>query len=255
MTITSSGKTTLSDIIVVNSWDQISRSYIFSNDIIITPIGNISRDESLPIALIENAREKQLWEYISIGIDIRNRVWVRSLSEGNSQIWILTMEKFIPIRNINTKIVSATIDGSRSVLILDFVGAKTLLLNFDLSMEKEITTISSTQLISVVPGDIWKIQTNTGTMEIKWEKFIEDIRFTNSVDISPKIRIGYISKLDTNKLLLANFPINDSLLIMIDRSTWSSRVLRRWLDIQSMFFYEKKAAYIDISGNIYTIEL
>lgn len=255
LTITASGKTTLSDVVIVNSWDQVTRSYIFHDDITLTPMGNITRDESLSMSLIENARAQQWWEYSSIGTDIRNRTWVLKQWEENSQIWILTTEKFTPIRNINTQILSASIDASRSVLILNLVGSKTLLLTIDLSLEKEITTMASTQIVSIIPGDVWKIQTNTGTLEIKWERLIEDIRFTNSIDISPRIRIGYISKIDTKKLSLANLPITDSVLIQIDRSKGDSVILRRGLEIQSMFFYNKKPAYIDTSGNIYTIDL
>jgi hypothetical protein len=253
LTITASWKTTIFDDISINAWDQLVRSYSMNNDIIITPVGNINRNESLSQSLVENAISQNWWEFEMIGTDIRNRVWVIKKWIPTSQIWIINSEKFIPIRNIATTFFSGSIDETRSVLLLNLAGSKILLLAVDLSSEKEINTMSSVQIVSVIPGDIWKIQTNTGTLEFKWEKISDDIRFTNSIDLDSHIRIGYISKSDSLKLSLGNFPTTDSVLIQVDRLTGESVVLRRGFDLRSFFYYNGMAAYIDTAGNIYTI--
>ena len=83
---------------------------------------------------------------------------------------------------------------------------------------------------------------------------MEDIRFTNSISLSPEIRIGYIDKKDTKKLSIANLPLTESVLIRLDRTTGEGVVLRRGFDIRTLFFYNNKPAYIDTSENIYLIE-
>ncbi len=252
LTLTASGKTTLTDVVLINSGDEILKSYVFNDDIVLVPVWNTIKDESIPISYINHAVSQGWWEFIPIGTDIKNRVWVIKKWNESSQIGFLSMERFVSIRSIPHEIVWASIDSSLSVLIFQLNGNRMLLISIDLSHEKEISIIPN--IISIVPGEIWKIQTNTGTMELKWDTFISDIRFTNSIDLSPQIRIGYIDKKDTKKLSIANLPANESVLIRLDRTTGSSVVLRRNIDIRILFFYGGKPAYVDISGNIYTIE-
>ncbi len=54
--LTASGKTTISDNIIINSGEDISRNYILSDDILIVPIKTLFIDNALPISLVENAR-------------------------------------------------------------------------------------------------------------------------------------------------------------------------------------------------------
>ena len=123
----------------------------------------------------------------------------------------------------------------------------------DLTNEKEVSLPSDMDIVSVIPGDTWRFLTHSGTFELKGDRLVEDIRFTNSIDISPRIRIGYIDKKDTTKLSLGNFPLTDSLIIRLDRVTGESVVLRRGIDIRTLFYYNGAPAYIDLSGKIYTI--
>lgn len=52
-------------------------------------------------------------------------------------------------------------------------------------------------------------------------------RFTDYIDITDRYRIGYISKDDTEKLELSNFPTNESVFIRVDRDTGRSKVIAR----------------------------
>ena len=130
----------------------------------------------------------------------------------------------MPIRNISTPIVSTTIDISRSVVIISLTSGRTLLIPTDLSGEQEITTPSA-RISSVVSGNLWKILTSSGSYELSGDRIIEDIRFSDSIDISPQIRLGYIDKNDTTKLALANLPLGESLVIRLDRSTGESTIV------------------------------
>ena len=135
------------------------------------------------------------------------------------QVGILSNERFVPIRNISTPILRAYMDMTRSVVIFDLTSSRTLLIPTDLSGEQEIATTHDRPIISVVPGTPWKIRTSSGSYELSGERLIEDIRFSDSIDISPQIRLGYIDRDDTTKLKLANLPLGESLLIRLDRST------------------------------------
>ncbi len=253
LTLTSSGKTSISDTIIVNSSEQIIKSYLLTDDIIITPVWSIVRDESLAISLMDNATVQKWWDFTMIGTDIKHRVWVIKNGDTVSQIWFLSSERFSPIRSIRVAIQSASLGASKSVLILNLAGSRTLLLPIDISSEREIATMPNVHIISVVPADTWRIQTNSGTLELRWDSLTYDIRFTNSIDISPQVRIGYIDKKDTKKLSLANLPLTHSVLVRLDRGTGMSVIVRNGLDIESLFFYNGIPAYLDRAGLIFTL--
>lgn len=254
LTLTASWKTSLSDSISINTGDQIVRSYTLSDELIFTPVWSISKDDTVGRALIDNALSQKWWEFTLIGTDIKNRVWVMKKWESTTDIGILTPEWFSSSRNISAPIISQTIDTSQSVLMLGLAGDKSLYISVvNPKNEIELPTTLHMNIVSVIPGDSWRILTSSGTFELKWDRLVQDIRFTNSIDISPQIRIGYIDKRDTTKLSLGNFPLTDSLLIRLDRVTGQSIVLRRGIDIRTLFYYDGVPAYIDLSGKIYTI--
>lgn len=254
LSLTSSGKAIISDTILVNMGEKISKVYHFENDISFAPVGTIHRDEELGTSLVENAKKQNLWDFTLIGTDIQNRIWVRRSWEKSTQIGILSVERFTPIRSIITPIVNASLDESRSVLVFDLASSRTLLLPITLEGEREIPTISWIRVVTLASGDIWKIRTDSGSMDIKNDRLIEDIRFTDAIDLSNQIRIWYIDKNDIAKLSLGNFPSTTSILIRLNRATGESVVLRTGFDIRALFFYQKKPAYFDDSGNIFIIE-
>ena len=124
LTLVSSGQTDVSDIILVNTADQLTRSYGFTRDITLQSVGNIS----------------------------------------------------------------------------------------------EIGNTSS--------GSTWHLRTETGSFTAHGDEYNEDIRFTDAIDLTPEIRLGYIDKNDTTKLSIGNFAIGNSVLVRLDRETGESRVVR-----------------------------
>ncbi len=106
LTLMSSGKTTLTDAIILNTGDKITRSYTFTDDIITTLAGKIIQDDSQIVSMIDNARIKNIGEFTPVGMDIMSRIWVKRLVGNSTQIGILSPERFIPVRSIITPILS-----------------------------------------------------------------------------------------------------------------------------------------------------
>ncbi len=52
-------------------------------------------------------------------------------------------------------------------------------------------------------------------------------RFTDWLDISDRVRIGYISADDTKKLQLSNMNLGQSVLILLDRYTGQSSIIQQ----------------------------
>lgn len=70
LTLTSIGKATLTDIIVIDTGDKVTRSYVLTHDIIITPTGTITQNDSQITEIIRNAKDKKIGEFTPVGIDI-----------------------------------------------------------------------------------------------------------------------------------------------------------------------------------------
>lgn len=70
-------------------------------------------------------------------------------------------------------------------------------------------------------------------------------RFTDYIDISPSLRIGYIAASDTEKLTLQNLKNDTSYIVSLDRDTGISKVLKTGMTIQGFLFHEEKPAFLD----------
>ncbi len=75
------------------------------------------------------------------------------------------------------------------------------------------------------------MRTETGSFVIDSDKITEDIRFTDAIDLTPEIRLGYIDKNDTAKLSIGNFVPNQSVLVRLDRTTGEGVTVRKGIDI------------------------
>ncbi len=129
----------------------------------------------------------------------------------------------------------------------------TLVMTTDLVHDAEIPlgNIDS----AVWDQDIWKIKTPDSVFSYENNQLKENPRFTDFLDVSSNIRIGYISANDTNKLSLSNFPIGTSILIILDRTTGESYIVRKGLDISELCFSHGNPAWIDQNGKISIISL
>lgn len=64
---------------------------------------------------------------------------------------------------------------------------------------------------------------------------MQNARFTDFIDLSDQYRIGYISKNDTKKLTLANYPKNVSRLLLLNRSDATIIPIDTNIDIEGIF--------------------
>ncbi len=81
--------------------------------------------------------------------------------------------------------------------------------------------------LDISSGSLWHTRTDTGSYTTRNNVLIEDIRFTDAIDLSPDIRLGYIDRDDTAKLSLGNFPLGQSVLLRLDRTTGESTIVRK----------------------------
>ena len=86
---------------------------------------------------------------------------------------------------------------------------------------------NSIDMNSISSGSTWHTRTETGSLVAMGENETEDIRFTDAIDLTPEIRLGYIDQKDTAKLSLGNFSLGQSVLIRLDRTTGESVVVRK----------------------------
>lgn len=103
-------------------------------------------------------------------------------------------------------------------------------------------------------GSTWHIRTSSGSSVLQWEDLIEDIRFTDAIDLDNSIRLGYIDATDSKKLSLGNFPLGQSVLIRLNRITGESVVVREGIDVRAFVYYDQHPAYMDSVGNIFLIQ-
>ena len=255
LTLTSNGKTTITDHFVVNTGNKITKSYTFYDDAIFTRTGTLLHENVNIQALLDDAKSQGVGDFTSIGVDIKGRLWVSRTLGTLTQIGILSSERFTLLRNIVTPVSSVTLDTAGSFLVIRLAWSETMLISIDLSEEKQVSLPDSSRIVSVIPGDIWKVRTDSGSVTLQDDRITTDIRFTDSIDISPEIRLGYIDKNDNQRLSLGNFPLGESVLIRLDRATGESHVVRTGMDIQFFLFYHERPAYADGAGTVFTIDI
>ena len=250
--MSASWKSLIEDSIILNAGEKVTRQYVMHDDFSFTkvttlPSSNLETDSSL-------YNSGNIVTIIPVGVDIDGKIWARRSVESISQLGIFSSWQFTPVQNLASPIRDIVLDTSHSVLVAKIGTSDYVFFPVDGSSQKQVSFDRDITITGVVPGKNWSFRTQTGSWSLVWTRLIEDIRFTDSIDISPSIRLGYISRDDNQKLSLGNFPTGESLLIRLDRTTGESSIVRRWTDISMFFYYKNMPAYTDWQGNIYTIE-
>ena len=253
LNINSSWKTAIEDSIILSAWENIKRQYQMYDDFVFTKTSTIPSTTTLD-SIFSEYNSQNAMTLFPIGIDINNKIWAKRDTWNISQIGTFASWQFTPIRNLMRHIGDLELDSSRSILIAKISDTGYIFFPVDSSSEKQVSFDSDISIKGVVSGKNWSFRTQTGSWILSWNRVMEDIRFTDSIDISPSIRLGYIGRYDSQKLSLGNFPTGESLLIRLDRTTWDSSIVRRWVDINMFFYYKNMPSYIDEQGNIFSIE-
>lgn len=102
------------------------------------------------------------------------------------------------------------------------------------------------ETVTLVNSDnFWKIRTKKNVYTFENGDWRKNPRFTDYIDISPSLRIGYIAASDTEKIALQNLKQDTSYIISLDRDTGTSKILKTGITIQGFFFHEGKPAFLD----------
>ena len=174
----------------------------------------------------------------------------RALSYSQDCITECRISPILPAR------YTLTLTSSGSITLRDDISIDTgneLYRAYTLIRDISFNRIDSPDLSSVASWSTWHIRTETGSSIGDGENRIEDIRFTDAIDLSSGIRLGYIDQKDTKKLSLANLPLGQSILVRLDRNTGESSIVRTGMDIWAFILYRGLPAYMDSRWGIFAI--
>lgn len=100
-----------------------------------------------------------------------------------------------------------------------------------------------------------KIRTENGVYTDQNGNWKKNPRFSDYIDVSDTLRIGYIDVSDTDMLSLQGFPSDRSVLVYLDRTTNTAFLLKNGLDILGFTSLQGEKALVTKDGKIYTLTL
>jgi hypothetical protein len=113
--------------------------------------------------------------------------------------------------------------------------------------------LSDVVAVAELEPNLLKIRTKTSVFTFDGQNLIENPRFTDFVDLSPTLRLGYIDKNDRQKLALGNFGTDVSVLVLLDRSTGTSTLLRKDISLETLFLKDDTPVFLDANGKIFSL--
>ncbi len=175
----------------------------------------------------------------------------RALSYSQECITRCVIAPILPARYVLTLVSSGQTDISDTLIINT---ADRLTRSYSFTRDITFSLVGNiSSIVDISSWSTWHTHTETGSWVTDGEKEIEDIRFTDAIDLTSDIRLGYIDQRDTMKLSIGNFAQGQSVLSRLDRTTGETIVVRKWLDIWAFLLYKNTPAYMSSIGDIYTI--
>jgi hypothetical protein len=252
LTITSTGKVTIHDELEIQVWESLQRSYTLHHDLVLQELQKTKVDTTLWVSLIENANSHLDGIFSLVGIGNNNKIYALRKKWNQSQLGTIFPDKFVPMRTLPTWIDRMKIDLTGKFFVAPLRDGWASIFALDMSREIEIPILPYSV---VFMNNIWKMQTQWGVYIFDGEGMQENPRFTDFLDISPSKRLGYIAANDTNRLSLSNFAPWESVLVLLDRTNGQNYVIKRWVDIQTLFLEWSMPVYVDSSGKVWEILL
>ena len=194
-------------------------------------------DTILEQSLLDNANTHFWWKYWHIGTTSSwDYLTLREVGDISS-IGITTVEWFQSIQQLPFFPMNIWLDSSRRYIIIDRSEDDRFISSID-GNDTIVFPIDGT--INIIDSDRsnWKVQTDHGVYMHEWWRWKKNPRFTDYIDISDTLRVGYIDKKDSKLLDLSNFQLNTSILLLVNRRTGESRTLKLWLDIIGLYHRE-----------------
>lgn len=193
-----------------------------------------------------------IW-YTLVWIDNQERVYVLRDTFWRRELGILGMDRFTSLYVIPPWVGDFTLDLLWQYLLAPIWDTGTLILSLDGQQRKELPFPWIQWYIPSIFGD--KIYTKSGVLAVNGDRYTTNPRFTDWIDVTSTLRIGYISNTDTEKLLLSNMPLGNPVLVLVDRSTGKSSVIKSWINVKTLFYVEGVPVLMDDSGNVWKILL
>jgi hypothetical protein len=173
--------------------------------------------------------------------------------QGESIVSLYVWEKNNPNFSFSVPFQSLFLDRTKNYLIVESQRSEQYIYSLD-GQNKIIFPFSERiEIVSQLPN--WKIRTINDIYEYSEGTWKKNPRFTDYIDISSRYRIGYIDKKDQKKLSLQNLPLDESLFFLVDRTSTSSKIIKRWKDIQGFFFYEWRPVILEEGWVYRTIDI
>lgn len=255
LSLKSDSKTSIQDTIVINIWEDKEVAYTLSDEVQLELMTyTLKWDSTLAAPILANANNNTVQtEYTLIGIDSENTVYAERDAFGRRELGILTMDRFAPLYTVPSWVGTIALDKTWQYFLAPVLDRGTLILSLDMQFQREIPVTNVTWYVRSDNEE--KIYTQSWTISLFWNKYVPNPRFTDWIDISWDMRIGYIASDDIDRLSLSNIVPRQSVLVSVDRRTWESLIIQRWLDIDMLMYIDSVPVYVDQEGKIWKITL
>ncbi len=241
ITLSGSGKESVFDTVILAPWD--SHKYRVS----LKPTLHTEK-----MTLLSPEKNDEWKDYLWLDQE-GNSVFLR-MDSTSQKIWVYLWWRVSPLVTTSLPILSGKIDASRTYAILR--GSTDEQHIYSLEDKRESIVFPYPEEIDIVTySTYWKVRTKSTLYEYIWGNWIENIRFTDFIDISPRYRIGYIDTSDTRKLSLQNLPLDNSLFLLLDRKSTEVSIIKKWYNIRGFIFYKWLPSIIDTTGDISNISV
>ncbi|PID83934.1 hypothetical protein CSB09_03395 [Candidatus Gracilibacteria bacterium] len=255
--ITRSGSNDFSKKIVALSGEQKIQKYQLTPKIDLVSVSwdqnTLSSDEKS--LLTDDVREILGSDATVIDRDKAGQIFVFINTPSGSDVGTFRDATFRRIHHFPFAIRSAHYDPKNQTFIITSKQSDTYV-----STNQFDNNIKYTGANTVVGARInnaqWSVLTHSGVEKKQGSIWKENIRFTDAIDLGSTYRLGYISKNDTNKLRLSNYPTDTSKLLLLDRS--SARVIpvnSMDRDIEGIFLSDNSVYAYDSDDIVYKIRI
>ncbi len=255
VTISGSGYETMWETYRLSVWEQKEFHIIPEKKILSEKIANLSSlDITLPEIIEERITKLGILDTLTpIGMDFSGKTYVTRMIDGHREVSVITDDTMYSVFPLWEGEEWVYLDRSRQFFIVPMTERGQYIISWD-GLRTEIFPYTD-RILSVIYSWEWlKIRTNTNIYIKNEDRWIVNPRFTDYIDITDQYRIGYISKDDTEKLELSNFPTNESVFIRVDRDTGHSTVIARWIQNGIFFWYQDVPVFLDDASDLWKVE-
>jgi hypothetical protein len=243
--ISTNGREDIVDTVPLTTGEQKKYQVVLSQVLSLTKIWAFSF--AVPTQNIE-------W-YIPVGISPSGKVIAVDDKRDGGEVWVINNGRFVMLFRSQKNLVNAYIESTRSFLIVPDVSSKQSIYALDQSVPGIVFPNSEKILLVTSRNGEWKVQTEKNLYEYRNGVWKTNQRFTDFIDITSRYRVAYISKLQSEKLSLQNFPTKSSLIVLLDREENTTTIMKSGFEIVGFFYQDWEPAILDTEWLIHRVEI